>query len=953
MSDVANETQLIMPLQAEQQKTQAAEAAQRFLQSILDTGREPFLVLDATLNVVTANRAFYQTFATEEAATLGRFVYDLGDGQWDIPMLRRLLEDVLPDEAAFEGYEITHDFPGVGTKTMRLNGRKLYRPDNHTTMFLLALEDVTGERDAEAARREAEERFTLLVEGARDYAIILMDPAGRIQSWNTGAQRILGYDEDDVRGQPIDLIFTPEDRTQGWPGEELTRAATDGKAMDIRWHLRKDGTRFWADGVMEGLFHDDGSLRGFAKILRDATERKQAEEALRMAGDRAAEILESITDAFFALDQEWRFTYLNDQGERLLLRTRRELLGKVVWDEFPQAVGSLFDREYRRAVSEGEAVSFEAFYAPLTTWFEVRAYPSPEGLSVYFHDIDERRALAAEQSRLADANRLLLESTSEGIYGIDIQGRFTFVNRTAAQMLGYSQEEMLGRNGHTLIHHSHPNGTPYPEAHCPIYQALRGLHNGHSEDEDFWRRDGTSFPVAYSAAPILEEGMIRGAVVTFNDISKRKAMEAERAVLLAEVQARAEREALLNRIGEAIRATDDPAEIQQVAVNALAGALGADRCYFAQLHPVQGVSEITTEYHRPSLPPAANRYALSDVPSLADDLYGVSRAFIVPDTQTAGFDTLTTEFLTRLRVRSFVRLPMREGSGQSAALVVAMADAPRDWTPGEIALVEAVATQTRTAVADARVRLREHRIATQLQDALQPPLPASAPGLALGKYYEAALDEAGVGGDFYDVFPISTTCTALVVGDLSGKGLAAAAQVSTVRNMLRATLYLGQSIAEAVINLNDILADNTLLTGFATLFVGVYDASSGLLRYVNCGQEPGLVRRASTGQVEMLDPTGPVLGAFPGAAFTQEQTLLCPGDALALFTDGLTEAGPSRANMLELEGIAALLGADFAPAEDAAAQAEALTLSLIDSVDRFAESGVRDDVCLLVAVATP
>ncbi len=810
-----------MQLQAEQEKTQVAEAAQAFLQSILDTGREPFLVLDATLNVVTANRAFYQTFATDEAATVGRFVYALGDGQWDIPVLRRLLEEVLPQEAAFEGFEVTYDFPGVGTKTIRLNGRKLYRPGNHTTMVLLALEDVTAERGAEAARREAEERFTLLVEGARDYAMILLDPAGCIQSWNTGAQRILGYEESDVLGKPIDLIFTPEDRAQDRPALELTRAADEGRAMDVRWHLRKDGTRFWADGVMEGLFHEDGRLRGFSKILRDATERRQADEALREAGDRASEILESIGDAFFALDRDWCFTYVNAHAEQILARRRDDLMGKTVWTEFPEAVGSQFEQQYYRAMREGVTVSFEEYFAPLLAWFEVRAYPSPAGLSVYFHNITARRQ--AEDTR--------------------------------------------------------------------------------RETEKEQRR-------------------------------------------------RAEREALLNRIGEAIRGTDDPAEIQQVAVNALAEALGADRCYFAQYLPVQGISEVTTEYYRPDCLPIAQRYALAEVPSLAGDLYIGSEAYIVSDTEAAGFDPMTASLLRRLRLRSLLRLPLREKGVLTAALVVAMADAPRRWTPDEIALAEAVATLMRTAMADARVRLREHRIATQLQEALQPPLPASVPGLALGKYYEAALDEAGVGGDFYDVFPISPTCTALVVGDLSGKGLAAAAQVSTVRNMLRATLYLGQTVAQAVINLNGILAENGLLTGFATLFVGVYDASSGLLRYVNCGQEPGLVRRASTGQVEMLDPTGPVLGAFPGAAFTQAQTLLCPGDGVALFTDGLTEAGPSRANMLELEGIAALLAQDLAPAEDAAAQAEALTLSLIDSVDRFAESGVRDDVCLLVAVAT-
>ena len=270
-----------------------------------------------------------------------------------------------------------------------------------------------------------------------------------------------------------------------------------------------------------------------------------------------------------------------------------------------------------------------------------------------------------------------------------------------------------------------------------------------------------------------------------------------------------------------------------------------------------------------------------------------------------------------------------------------------------------MAAQTRTATEAARLRLREHNIATQLQEALQPDLPAAVPGLHLRKYYEVALAEAGVGGDFYDVFPIEKGCTALVVGDLSGKGLAAAAQVATVRNMLRAALYLGRTLAEAVTNLNDILAENDLLTGFATLFVGLHDSGAGTLTYVNCGQEPGLLRRAAGGNaeggdaIEELLPTGPVLGTFAGVSFTERITVLAPGDALALFTDGLTEAGPTRADMLGVEGAAALLAPPLAAGEtDAAGSvADALCLRLIAGVDGHSAGGVRDDVCILVAVA--
>jgi PAS domain S-box-containing protein len=119
----------------------------------------------------------------------------------------------------------------------------------------------------------------------------------------------------------------------------------------------------------------------------------------------------------------------------------------------------------------------------------------------------------------------LLDSTGEGIYGIDARGACTFVNRAATEMLGYSAEEMIGRNMHELIHHTKPNGKPYPESECPIFLAAHSGQTTRSEDDVLFRRDGSSFPAEYSSSPILSSGSVSGAIVTFLDITARKRAE--------------------------------------------------------------------------------------------------------------------------------------------------------------------------------------------------------------------------------------------------------------------------------------------------------------------------------------------------------------------------------------------------------------------------------------------
>jgi PAS domain S-box-containing protein len=154
--------------------------------------------------------------------------------------------------------------------------------------------DITDRRRAEEARRHSEAQFRALVEGVKEYALFLMDTTGRIISWNPGVERIFGYTEREFVGSNVHVIFTPEDRAAGIPETEMAIARSRGSAPDDRWHLRKDGTRFYASGVVHPVRDDEGNLQGYTKVLSDATRKKRAEEELQAAYEKEQRIAATL-----------------------------------------------------------------------------------------------------------------------------------------------------------------------------------------------------------------------------------------------------------------------------------------------------------------------------------------------------------------------------------------------------------------------------------------------------------------------------------------------------------------------------------------------------------------------------------------------------------------------------------------------------------------------------------
>ena len=198
----------------------------------------------------------------------------------------------------------------------------------HLLGFSKITRDLTERRAAEEHMRTSEERFRLLVEGVREYAIFLLDPSGHVLTWNAGARRLKGYNADEIIGKHFSVFYPPEALARNWPAHELERALAEGRYEEEGWRVRKDGSRFWASVLITTLRDRDGVVRGFSKITRDLTERRRYEEELRRSEERFRVLLEGVEDyAIMLLDTEGRIASWNEGAQRILGYEPQEIIG--------------------------------------------------------------------------------------------------------------------------------------------------------------------------------------------------------------------------------------------------------------------------------------------------------------------------------------------------------------------------------------------------------------------------------------------------------------------------------------------------------------------------------------------------------------------------------------------------------------------------------------------------
>ncbi|HEY9667350.1 MAG TPA: PAS domain S-box protein, partial [Coleofasciculaceae cyanobacterium] len=616
--------------------------------------------------------------------------------------------------------------------------------------------DITERKQAEAVLFESQERFRAIFEQA-GVAIALFASNGQFLRVNQKLCDITGYKRRELLTKTIaDITYKDDQATT----QMYLREFFDGQLETLnreKRYIHKKGHTIWVNQTVSLVREPDGTPKCCVGVIEDITQRKHAEAAVQQANRERINIFESITEAFFAVDREWRFTYINSKTEQLLSCNANELLGKSLWEEFPHTVGSQFEQQYHRAVAEEVSVQFEAFYPLLQIWLLVRAYPYEGGLSVYFSDITERKqaeaallershlsTLAAEVGvALANGGTLLtilqhcteammqqLNAASTAIWTLNP------VSQTLEQQVSSGQRFPLKP---TLINLVAQSRQPYFDSGGTGDWRLGTTENleptlaitsqspitKHQAPLD--KRNATA-PIAnhFSGYPLVVEDRLIGVVTV---LSNHPLTEEARhtlswvtnaiAVAIDRYWARSElltrRESLLFGLANQIRNSLELDRILETAVLSIRNLFGIDRCHFLwyRFHESEPYWEVVHEAKNPTLPSHIGQYKLPRVRGSAEKL--LNQPIIQVDEVETLKNPRLRKLLREMGYASVLSIPIRTQGEAIGVISCGHCTYARSWDESEVELLQAVVAQVAIAIEQAEVYAEARQAASDAQ----------------------------------------------------------------------------------------------------------------------------------------------------------------------------------------------------------------------------------------------
>lgn len=795
------------------------------------------------------------------------------------------------------------------------------------------LEMRVGERTAELAqanqalqeeiaeRKRAEEE--LLTTKERLQHLLSANPAViyscRVSAaWGTtfvseNVKEQFGHEPSEFMDDPMfwDRHIHPDDAQRIIKG--LPAIFENDYRVDEYRFMHKDGTCSWIRDQVKLIRDADGRPVEIIGCWVDISKRKRAEEALRESEARFRAIGESIPYGVWICSPDGKVIYVNDSFLDLIGMTLAEvkvsgwtskLPGEDLERTFADWVrcietGSFWDYEHRILGVDG------SYHAVLCRGVPVRDEDGRITSWAGIHlDITERKRAEEELLRTREQLQHVLSASPTVIYSFDMDCT-VFVSRNVTAQFGYKPEDFQ-EDPQFWTERVHPEDGP---------QLFARLSDVFERDYDtyeyrFRHKDGTYRWIRDEVRLVRnEDGTPLEVVGCWIDITERKRAEQE----LAQAQEEAERRAA--ELESFISSTVDGVSLLNAQGNLVwindAGRaiLGAD--------PDDSFVNWETRWQRYSL----------NGELLEVEQYPVVRALRGESMRDVRYKVVAPS--GKEIILSVSASPVRDSEGRIVGATSVFRDAS-----------ETVALERhRTELYE-----REHHIADVLQRALIPQVSLDVPGYRIAADYKPALREAEVGGDFYDVFELSDGRVALVMGDVSGKGLPAAVHTAMAKYMLRAYAHEDPEPGHVLERLNRVMCDCTPDEVFITVFYGILDPGTRILTYANGGHDEPLLQSRSLGGSIALDVTGRAIGAFPGSCYSQRTLELAPGDVLLIYTDGVTDAR-SEGRFFGRDGLSEVLAANAEGSE------EFIVGAVLAAASDVAAGQLHDDAAVVVVKA--
>ncbi|MEG4918387.1 PAS domain-containing protein [Microcoleus sp. B7-D4] len=555
--------------------------------------------------------------------------------------------------------------------------------------------DITKRKKTEAALRDRETHLQLILDSAKDYAIITLDIGGHVTSWNAGAERVLGYSEAEIVGQHGRIIFTPEDSAAKKPEAEMHIALTQGKAENERWHVRKDGSRFWGSGLVRPLRDAAGEVQGFLKIMQDKTERRQIEEALRHSENLYRTLADGVPELMWINTADGRLEFANQHWKTYtgMSPAQLPLAAPVLQlfhpDDLPAVVATRTP-----AIAAGEAYEFECRVRRFDgnyRWHLARLVPVKDrggkvvqwaGIGI---DIDDRKR--AEES-LAESDRrfrFLAESLPHLIWNVSSAGEIRFTNQQQwLEYLGMSYEEAVQSNWESLVPPSDLAESWARWQEClisgEVYQVELRLRRA-ADQMERWHLS-RAVPIRDAAGQIVEW------IGTNTDIHDRKQAQLNEQ-FLSDLEAR-------------LRQRFNPAEMLWEAMKSLGEYLKVDRCVWHEIDVEADLVIVQQDWHQSDLASVVGTYQISDfkTPELKA-LSIAGQTVVISDIANHPHTAHLVDNYGAVSVRALVDVPCLQ-EGRWVALLVVTSKVVRHWRPDEVWLMQEVVARLWVVILHAR-----------------------------------------------------------------------------------------------------------------------------------------------------------------------------------------------------------------------------------------------------------